>query len=144
MTLGERLKSIRTELGLSQEAIGAQGFISTPGWIKIENGQRQASEKLIDRLTSWLVEDKYMRTGAANTLKEELLVLKYLGNRSLFVRDMAKAHAKTMPGGGVVLLADSPRSSNPRRGRPPGVKSSGGVALVAETPGTYKTKRRLR
>ena len=46
MTLGDRLKKLRKELGLSQEALGAQGFVSTPGWIKIENGQRQASEKL--------------------------------------------------------------------------------------------------
>ncbi len=137
MTLGERLKTLRRELGLSQEALGAQGFVSTPGWIKIENGQRQASEKLIEKLTKWLVEDKYMRSGAAGTLKEELLTLKYLGSRSLFVRDLAKSHAKRMPGGGTVLLAESP-GGKPKRGRP---KAQGTVALVAETPGVYKTKR---
>ncbi len=94
MTLGDRLKALRRELGLSQEALGAQGFVSTPGWIKIENGQRQASEKLLDKLTRWLVEDRYMRAGAASALREELLTLKYLGSRSLFVREMAKTHAK--------------------------------------------------
>ena len=73
MTLGERLKTLRRELGLSQEAFGAQGFVSAPGWIKIENSQRQASEKLIERLSKWLVDDKYMRSGAVETLKEELL-----------------------------------------------------------------------
>ncbi len=144
MTLGERLKTLRQNLGLSQEALGAQGFVSTPGWIKIENGQRQASEKLIDKLSQWLVEDKYMRAGAASTLKEELLVLKYLGGRSPFVRELAKAHARKMPDGGVTLLTETPRSIKPKRGRPPGVKSSAGVALVAESSGIYKTKRRQR
>lgn len=142
MTLGERFKTLRRDIALSQEALGAQGFVSTPGWIKIENGQRQASEKLIDKLTVWLVEDRYMRAGAASTLKEELLILKYLGSRSPFVRELAKAHAKKMPGGGVALLAETPRSHKPKRGRPPGIKSSAGVALVAETSGVYKTKRR--
>ena len=108
MTLGDRLKILRKELGLSQEALGAQGFVSTPGWIKIENGQRQASEKLIDKLTRWLVSDKYLRSGAATTLKEELLILKYLGNRSPFVREMAKARALLLPSGGGALLAETP------------------------------------
>lgn len=120
MTLGDRLKTLRRELGLSQEALGAQGFVSTPGWIKIENGQRQASEKLIDKLIRWLVGDKYMRANAAATLREELLTLKYLGSRSAFVREMAKAHAKRMPGGGAALLAEDPAGyrAKPRRGRP--------------------------
>ena len=120
MTLGDRLKTLRKELGLSQEALGAQGFVSTPGWIKIENGQRQASEKLIDKLGKWLVTDKYMKTTAATTLKEELLILKYLGNRSPFVRDMAKARAKGLPDNGAALLAEEPSTYKARgkRGRP--------------------------
>ena len=121
MTLGERLKSLRRELGLSQEALGAQGFVSTPGWIKIENGQRQASEKLIEKLSKWLVEDKYMRAGAATALKEELLTLKYLGSRSKFVQDMAKSHAKKLPAATTLLAAEEPGAykTKPRRGRPP-------------------------
>ena len=142
MTLGERLKSLRTQLGLSQEAVGAQGFVSSPGWIKIENGQRSPSEKLLEKLCGWLVEDKYLRSGAASTLKEELLVLKYLGSRSPFVRELAKSRAKQMPGGGAALLAETPGGYKAKRGRPPGMKTSAGVALVAETPGAYKTKRR--
>ena len=120
MTLGDRLKTLRKELGLSQEALGAQGFVSAPGWIKIENGQRQASEKLIDKLTRWLVTDKYMKASPANALKEELLILKYLGNRSPFVRDLAKARAKLLPSGGVALLAEDPAAYKTRgkRGRP--------------------------
>ena len=122
MTLGERLKTLRRELGLSQEALGAQGFVSTPGWIKIENGQRQASEKLIDKLSRWLIDDKYMRAGAANTLKEELLTLKYLGSRSTFVRELAKTHARKLPAGAAMLAAEEPGAykAKPRRGRPPG------------------------
>ncbi len=113
MTLGDRLKTLRRELGLSQEALGAQGFVSAPGWIKIENGQRQASEKLIEKLVKWLVGDKYMKAGAASTLREELLTLKYLGARSVFVREMAKKHAKTCP---TPPRCSPPR--NPARTRP--------------------------
>ncbi len=122
MTLGDRLKTLRRELGLSQEAFGAQGFVSAPGWIKIENGQRQASEKLIERLAKWLVDDKYMRAGAVGTLKEELLTLKYLGSRSPFVREMAKSHAKKLPNNAVFLAAEEPGAyrAKPKRGRPPG------------------------
>lgn len=108
MTLGDRLKTLRKEIGLSQEALGAQGFISTPGWIKIENGQRQASEKLLDKLAKWLVSEKHLRAGAAATLKEELLILKYLGNRSPFVQEMAKTRAKGLPDGGASLAMDTP------------------------------------
>ena len=120
MTLGDRLKTLRRELGLSQEALGAQGFVSTPGWIKIENGQRQASEKLLEKLVKWLVGDKYMKAGAAATLREELLTLKYLGARSVFVREMAKKHAKTLANATALLAAEEPGAyrAKPRRGRP--------------------------
>ena len=120
MTFGDRLKTLRRELGLSQEALGAQGFVSAPGWIKIENGQRQASEKLIEKLVKWLVTDKYMKSGAAGTLKEELLTLKYLGARSVFVREMAKKHAKTLSNATALLAAEEPGAykAKPKRGRP--------------------------
>ena len=119
MTFGERIKQLRQELGFSQEALGAQGFVSTPGWIKIENGQRQASEKLIVNLVSWLVGDKHIRSGAATTLKEELLTLKYLGSNSAFLRAMAKIHAKSLPGGAALAEDTSVYKAKPRRGRPP-------------------------
>ena len=120
MTFGERIKNLRQELGFSQEALGAQGFVSTPGWIKIENGQRQASEKLITNLINWLVGDKHMRSGAAGTLREELLTLKYLGSNSTFLRAMAKVHAKTLPGAAEMLAEDTNGyKTKPRRGRPP-------------------------
>ena len=96
---GEHVKKLRQELGLSPDALGQHGFISTPGWVKIENGQRQASELLIDRLTKWLVQSKHLRAGAAATLKEELLTLKYMGSRSPFVQTLAQAHAAGLPGG---------------------------------------------
>ena len=120
MTFGDRLRKLRGELGLSQEAIGAQGFVSAPGWIKIENEQRQASEKLIEKLVKWLVSDKYLKTGGAANLREELLTLKYMGSRSPFVRAMAKDHAKALPGA-ALLLADDPAGYKVkrRRGRPP-------------------------
>ena len=117
MTLGEKLKTIRRDCGLSQEAIGAQGFVSTPGWIKLENSQRSPSEKLIESLVSWLVTDKYIRSSASKGLKEELLTLKYLGSQSPFVRELAKTHARGLSRGDV-LLAPSANSEKPKRGRP--------------------------
>ena len=126
MTLGERLKSLRKELGLSQEAVGAQGFVSTPGWIKVENGQRQASEKLIEKLVVWLVGEKYVRSNAAKALKEELLVLKYLGNRSPFVRALAEAHAKALPDGGASVLKPSEAKPKSRRDKNLSTTKAGG------------------
>lgn len=121
MTFGDRIRNLRVDLGLSQEAVGSQGFVSAPGWIKLENGQRQASEKLIENLLKWLVGDKYMKAGAAGTLREELLTLKYLGSNSSFVREMAKAHAKKMPNGAELTAAEDPETYKirRRRGRPP-------------------------
>ena len=114
---GERVKTLRQTLGLSQEDLGTQGFVSTPGWIKIENGQRQASEKLIERLTKWLVQSKHLRAGAAATLKEELLTLKYMGSTSSFVQAMARAHAARLPGGALLApAAAQPPKSKGRRG----------------------------
>jgi transcriptional regulator with XRE-family HTH domain len=117
MTLGEKLKSIRRDCGLSQEALGRLGFISTPGWIKIENGQRQASEKLLDKLVGWLVEDKHLRASAAKALKEELLTLKHLGSSSAFVRELARVHAKGLPSA-EALLTKSVADAKAKRGRP--------------------------
>ena len=98
-------------MGLSQEALGAQGFVSTPGWIKIENGQRQASEKLIEKLLKWLVSDKHIKAGAATGLREELLSLKYMGSNSAFVREMARDHALTSSNSAVVSAAESSSQS---------------------------------
>ena len=116
MTLGEKLKTIRRECGLSQEAVGAQGFVSTPGWIKVENGQRSPSEKLIEKLVGWLVSDKHVKSSKSKALKEELLTLKYLGSNSLFMRELAKDHAKGLPTGDVLLAPTT--GPKPKRGRP--------------------------
>ena len=115
MTFGERAKSLRRELGLSQEALGAQGFISTPGWIKIENGQRQPSEKLIGALVDWLVREKHIRAGAAKTLQNELLVLKHLGGTSPFLRGIVQAYARENHLAHLLVASTAPK---PPRGRP--------------------------
>ncbi len=117
MTLGEKLRSIRKDCGLSQEAIGTQGFISAPGWIKLENAQRSPSEKLLAKLVGWLAADKYVRASTAKGLLEELLTLKYLGSNSKFLREMAHGHAKRLPNG-EVLLVPTPKGQKPKRGRP--------------------------
>ena len=120
MALGDRLQTLRRELDLSQEALGAQGFISTPGWIKIENGQRLPSEKLIEKLVKWLVSDKHIKANTSSALREELLTLKYMGSNSAFVREMAKAHAKKLPNGTAMLAEEVGTYKVIRkRGRPP-------------------------
>lgn len=90
--LNRRLRELRLSLGLSQEAIGAQGFVSTPGWAKIENGTRQPSDNLLERLVSWLIHDNYLSPHEGDDLLEELLTLKYMGHLSSFVRKLARAN----------------------------------------------------
>jgi transcriptional regulator with XRE-family HTH domain len=85
MTIGDRLKQLRKELGISQEAMGHNGFVSTPGWIKLENGQRLPSEKLIERLCAYAQECGFDE-GKAHKLKVELLVLKYAYGKSSFLQ----------------------------------------------------------
>ncbi len=121
MTFGDRIRNLRVDLGLSQEAVGSQGFVSSPGWIKLENGQRQASEKLIENLLKWLVRDKHIKSGATAALREELLTLKYLGSNSAFVREMARVHAKKLPNGAEMTVSEEPGAykAKRRRGRPP-------------------------
>ena len=119
MALGDRLQTLRQDLGLSQEALGAQGFISAPGWIKIENGQRSPSEKLINSLVNWLVGGKYIKVTAAHALRDELLTLKYLSSPSSFVRALATDYASRLPNG-AAMLAEEPGvyKVTRRRGRP--------------------------
>ena len=52
--LNKRLRDLRVALGLSQEAMGSHGFISTPGWVKIENATRHPSDALLYKLCDWL------------------------------------------------------------------------------------------
>ncbi len=116
MTLGEKLQTIRRECELSQEAIGGQGFISAPGWIKLENEQRSPSEKLLEKLVTWLVKDKHIPASKAKGLKQELFTLKYLASNSMFVRELAKGHARLLPNG-EALLVQKPAAPR-KRGRP--------------------------
>ena len=87
--------------------LALKGFISAPGWIKIENGQRLPSEKLINSLVNWLVGEKYLMAKAANGLRDELLTLKYLGSSSTFVRGLARAQAEKLPNGFAILAEDA-------------------------------------
>ena len=105
MTLGQRLQSLRVGLGFSQEAIGARGFVSTPGWIKVENGQRQASEALIVAFLDWMVSDRWLPATKRPALIDELLTLKYLGSNQPFLRTLAITHAKSTPQGQQILEA---------------------------------------
>ena len=94
MTLGERLKQLRRELGLSQEAIGKTSLMSAPGWIKLENGQRSPSEKLIRRLYDYLKEEHGYSESKAHKLKLELLLLKYAADPTKFTSVLAMAYVK--------------------------------------------------
>lgn len=114
MTIAERLKQIREQLGLSQEAIGAQGFVSTPGWIKLENGQRSPSEPLIGHFCAFLKTRKYHRS-SGYSVSEELTTLKYCASQSPFVRGLALAHANRL---GIVDAGKSTAGPRAGRGRP--------------------------
>lgn len=94
--VNRRLKELRLSLGLSQEAIGAQGFVSTPGWVKIENGTRQPGDPLIEKLVSWLEKDRYVTNAEGDRLREELLALKYMSHVSPFIRRLARDYHETL------------------------------------------------
>ena len=121
--LSVHLKDLRTSLDLSQEAMGAQGFVSAPGWVKLENGQRDPSEKLIEALAGFIVGERVKRKevfkkdadARTRELKEELLTLKYASSKSAFLRSAVEAYATRLPN------YDALRIHEPRvveRGRP--------------------------
>ena len=91
-SIGARLHELRKAAGVTQEAIGAEGFVSTPGWIKIEHGQRSPSEKLLGQFVTWLVEQKVIRASQQTTLLTELTALTYAGHNSPFLRRLASAY----------------------------------------------------
>ncbi|MBE7158255.1 MAG: helix-turn-helix transcriptional regulator [Rhodospirillales bacterium] len=92
--IAKKLRCLRRAGGLTQEAIGAYGFISAPGWIKLENGKRAPSEALLEKLCDFLVAEKVVRAVHKKTLHEELCALKYVGHRSPFLRQLATDYLK--------------------------------------------------
>jgi PAS domain S-box-containing protein len=118
MNVGERLETLRRELGLTPEDLGAQGFVSPHDWIKIEKGQRLPSDKLIGKLMRWLVDNGKLPVASADRLREELLTLKCLDSRSPFVRELAQAHARTLPGGDALAEASLAGENAARRIKP--------------------------
>ncbi len=95
-TIALRLHELRKLAGVSQEAMGAQGFVSAPGWIKMENGQRSPSEKLLTAFVTWLIEEKVVRANQKAVLFDELCALKYSSHRNAFLREMAHEHLATL------------------------------------------------
>ena len=91
-----KLYDLRRAAGLSQEAIGAQGFVSAPGWIKVENGQRMPSEKLLAALASFLIGEKVIRANQKEALVNELCALKYAAHHSPFLAQLAKDYLKSL------------------------------------------------
>ena len=88
--LNKRLRDLRNALGLSQEAMGAQGFVSTPGWVKIENATRHPSDAMLNKMCDWLEKE------GQQALMEELLSLKYMNHLSPFVSGLAADYYKTL------------------------------------------------
>lgn len=90
--LSKRLRNLRRSLGLSQEAMGNQGFVSTPGWVKIENGTRHPSDDLLKKIVDWLVKDGYLKATEKDSTLDEFLTLKYMSHLSPFVRKLAREY----------------------------------------------------
>lgn len=103
--LAQRLQRLRARLGLSLDEIGAQGFVTATGWSRLENGNRQPSDQLIERLCLWLSAHKMLSRTWTAALQEELLLLKYLADKSAFVRAMAGAEARTTIWGRKLLAS---------------------------------------
>ena len=131
---------MRKKLLLSQEAVGAQGFVSTPGWIKIENSQRLPSDQLISKLVKWLVQDKYLPAGDQERLRDELLMLKYLNHRSEFVRGLATLYQQTKAGAPVEIEGPSPEAAAARGRR--GLKAAASAPPAAGAAASKARGRR--
>jgi hypothetical protein len=95
-TIALRLHELRKLARVSQEAMGAQGFVSAPGWIKMENGQRSPSEKLLTSFVAWLVQERVVPANQKSALLDELCTLKYLSHGNAFLREMAREHLATL------------------------------------------------
>ena len=93
-----------------------------PGGSRSKTASAKPARKLIEKLVKWLVGDKYMKAGAAATLREELLTLKYLGSRSAVrARDGQEAR-QGLANATALLAAEEPGAykAKPKRGRPEG------------------------
>jgi transcriptional regulator with XRE-family HTH domain len=101
----QRLRDLRKSLGISQEALGAQGFVSTPGWAKIENGTRQPSDELLEKLAEWMVKDGYLKSREKVRLLDELHCLKYMEHLSPFVSRLARNHYHELKSSASVKVA---------------------------------------
>jgi transcriptional regulator with XRE-family HTH domain len=102
----QRLRELRKSIGISQEALGAQGFVSAPGWAKIENGTRQPSDELLEKLTDWMVKDGYLKPRQKSRLLDELLSLKYMENLSPFVRRLARDFHQSLTAAPLLRVAE--------------------------------------
>ena len=96
-TITARMKELRLAAKLTQEAIGAQGIISMPGWIKIENGQRNPSEKMLERFVALMVAEGVIHANQEAALLDELATLKFSHHRSDFLRRITRDRLKTIP-----------------------------------------------
>jgi transcriptional regulator with XRE-family HTH domain len=106
--VNKRLRELRLSLELSQEAIGAQGFVSTPGWVKIENGTRQPSDALLEKLVVWLEKDRYLTKKEGSQMLDELLSLKYMNHLSPFVQRLAHDYHEALAPLALLRLAVGP------------------------------------
>lgn len=86
----QRLRELRKTIGISQEALGAQGVVSVSGQAQIEKGTRQPSDELLEKLTNWIVKKGYLRPPQQSRPLDELLSLKYMENLLPFVRRLAR------------------------------------------------------
>ncbi len=119
MTLHERLRLLREEMGMSQKEIAAQGFVSASEWAKLEGGQRSPSDKTLMRLVSWLIREKHLSMNRAPRVLEELLTLKHLSNSSAFVRRLVRNYAEDLFEGTSLRLAEDPAVYRPKSRRKP-------------------------
>ena len=89
-SLAQALAAIRQSTGFSQNRFAQElALISGPAWIKIEAGNRDPSDSLLDGLVKWLVNQRRLETKASGEVARYLKALKYLGNRVEFVRRLA-------------------------------------------------------
>lgn len=86
-TPGERLRSERLRLGLSQDAFGAIGGVRKQAQIKYEKGERRPNTEYLAAIAAAGVDVDYVLTGTSRALREALQDVKVVAEMSRSLGD---------------------------------------------------------
>ena len=82
MTINERVKVARSELGLTQEDFGKRIAVGQGYLASIEKGQRNVTEKILKLICrEFSVSESWLRTGEGDILKVDGDIIELIGSK---------------------------------------------------------------